>query len=259
MSKCTTKIIFILIDGLNAQSVCHMGYMAAHARNGSAHGTMFCVMPPISRPIYATIFTGHSPLETKITHNMHWQLPTEIFEKNFFKAMHKAGFTCAAAAHYWMRELFFAETYNPDIHRMATREPTAIHHGIYYMDDAYPDSHVLQDAHSLHMHYAPDFLLVHTMGVDHAGHMFGGDSVAYRQAVRNIDTLLAYYVPKWLAAGYGIVITSDHGMHADGAHNDTDALVCNVPYWLLNIPQFSQGIIAEQEQWYTYLCELYAL
>ncbi len=257
------KVIFILIDGLNAKSTNHMGFMAACTEQTDfsiTSGCLHCELPPVSRPIYATLFTGLPPLKTGITANNMWQLPQNILKRSFFTKMHTKGRKCAAAAFHWMRELYFAEAYVAAKHRLSLNENHGLQNAIYYMDDTYPDSYVLQDAESLRLQYAPDFLLIHTMGVDHAGHMHGGTSDKYRQAVRNIDLLLAKYMPLWLAENYMIIVTSDHGMHADGAHNDTLEEVRSVPYWILqeHLP-FSQKCITSQQDWYAYLCEIFTV
>ncbi len=145
-------------------------------------------------------------------------------------------------------------------HRLSLNENHGLQNAVYYMDENYPDSYVLQDAESLRQKFTPDFLLVHTMGVDHAGHTHGGASPEYRQAVRHIDLLLAQYIPTWLAEGHTVIVTSDHGMHADGAHNDTVEEVRSVPYWILQEQAaFAQKHITNQQDWYTYLCEIFTV
>ena len=69
------RVVFVLIDGLSATSITHMGYMAAHAQQGALHGVMACELPPMSRPVYATLFPGLSPFPSGITHNHLWLLP----------------------------------------------------------------------------------------------------------------------------------------------------------------------------------------
>ena len=87
------------------------------------------------------------------------------------------------------------------------------------------------------------------MGVDYAGHCRGADSRAYRQAARLVDSLLARWLPQWLDAGYAVLVTSDHGMTADGAHNDVTEEARRVPLWLvgpawqtLPLPQAQTGV-----------------
>jgi len=71
------------------------------------------------------------------------------------------------------------------------------------------------------------------MNVDDAGHKYGLDSPQYRNSARQFDLWLAEYLPDWLAAGYQILITSDHGMNNDKTHGG--ALPCErqVPLFVL--------------------------
>lgn len=66
--------------------------------------------------------------------------------------------------------------------------------------------------------YHPDFLLIHPMNIDDVGHRHGLSSPLYRNAARNADGLLARYLADWLAAGYQVMITADHGMNDDHSH-----------------------------------------
>ncbi len=251
-----TKVIFILVDGLDALSSKHMSFLAAHQAENALCGFLYCELPSSSRPIYATIFTGKSPLQTNITHNGSCFLPKKIFEQSFFAKLYNNKKSCAMAAHYWMHELYTNETFQAHKHRINFNLDGHITHSIFYNNDYYPDEYVFQDAKCLQTQFTPDFLLIHCMGVDTAGHSHGANSVQYRQAVRNIDYLLAEYVPAWLEQGTMVIITSDHGMHADGAHNDMLDEVRRVPFWILgakpNPPQ-------NQTDWYKLLCDYYSL
>ncbi len=252
-----TKIIFVLVDGLDVASKEHMSYLAAHNEQGAINGILHCELPTTSRPIYATLFTGKSPLQNNITFNGNGLLNEQAFQKSLFYKLYLQGQSCAMAAYYWMREIYSNEVYEVQKHRLNINLDGPITYGIFYNNDDYPDEYVFQDAQSLKTIYNPDFLLVHSMGVDAAGHAHGAMSTQYRNAVRKVDYLLAEYVPTWLEQGSVVIITSDHGMHADGAHNDIKAEVRCVPYWILG----TKSMIPPQSQkdWYNLLCDCYAL
>ncbi len=253
-----TKVIFVLIDGLDLTSSIHMSFLGAHKEQQALCGQLDCELPTVSRPIYSTLFTGKSPLQTNITHNGQTFLTQDILEQSFFAKLYSKGKTCAMAAHYWMREIYTGEIYNSAIHRLSFNLSGPITHGIFYNNDNYPDEYVFQDAKNLELLYKPDFLLVHSMGVDTAGHAHGANSAPYRFAVRKVDALLAEYVPTWLAQGSMVIITSDHGMHADGAHNDLQAEVRRVPYWILGANN-SVSPPTNQKQWYHLLYNYFML
>ncbi len=251
------NVVFVLIDGLDASNVVHMSYLAAHKENGVTCGVMDCELPTISKPIYSTLFTGQTPINTNITHNKSTFLSAEMRVQSFFAKMKECNKISAMAAYYWMRELYIGEKYDAAKHRLTLEQGSVIPHALFYDDDNYPDAYVFQDAEALRINYKPDFLLVHSMGVDAAGHAFGANSAEYRNAVRGVDVLLAEYVPAWLDAGNLVIITSDHGMHEDGTHNDILAEVRKVPYWILGTLPPNIKTPQRQTDWYNLLCACY--
>ncbi len=253
------NLIFVLVDGLNMSSAMHMSYLAACKEQGAIFGCVDCELPTLSRPIYSTLFTGEKPLKTGITTNNGGFLSAECFAQSFFSKLHQNGQTCAMAAYYWMREIYNGESYNIKEHRLTINANGPIKHGIFYNTDDYPDAYVFQDAEALRLHYEPEFLLVHTMGVDAAGHLHGANSAKYRLAVRVVDMLLAEYVQKWIADNATVIVTSDHGMHADGAHNDISDDVRKVPYWIIGTKNLDFWQVQSQVDWHKLLCQYFSI
>jgi predicted AlkP superfamily pyrophosphatase or phosphodiesterase len=66
--------------------------------------------------------------------------------------------------------------------------------------------------------FSPDYLLVHPMGMDYAGLKHGYDSGEYRHAAIRQDVVLANLIVEWMALGYNIIVTADHGINQDGIH-----------------------------------------
>ncbi|WP_312180094.1 alkaline phosphatase family protein, partial [Pantoea sp. CTOTU46764] len=93
-----------------------------------------------------------------------------------------------------------------------------IQYGHFYWDDGYPDSHLFEDAESLRLRHDPDFLLIHPMNIDDAGHKHSLSSPQYRNRARMADGYLSQWMPDWLAAGYQVIVTADHGMNDDRSH-----------------------------------------
>lgn len=56
------------------------------------------------------------------------------------------------------------------------------------------------------------------MNIDDMGHKHGLDSRQYRNSARGADIILSNYIEQWLADGYQIIVTSDHGMNNDLSH-----------------------------------------
>lgn len=229
------RLVFVLLDGLAAgEAARHMSYMTALTEAGAArHTRLMAELPPLSRPLYATLLTGLTPLETGILRNEDARpAPTPTL----FARARAAGLTTAAAAYHWMSELCNRAPFEPGRDRLCDDGRLPISHGLFYSEDAYPDAELFRDAEALRLKYAPDLLLVHSMGIDYAGHTHGAGSRPYREAVRAADSLLACAVPRWLAWGAAVMVTSDHGMDADASHADPSDVARLVPFWLMGAP-----------------------
>lgn len=212
-----SKIILVLVDGL-AWQVAHdsMGYLQGLCEAGRASlYRLDCALPSLSRPLYECILTGLPPVDSGIVHNDISRLSSQ---RSIFHLARGARLKTAAAAYHWVSELYNRTPYVPVRDRFTDDTALPIQHGMFYHSGDYPDEHLLIDAETLRLRHDPDFLLIHPMNVDEAGHNYGYDSSQYRNAGRSIDRLLSAYLPAWLAAGYQVLVTSDHGMNNDNSH-----------------------------------------
>ncbi len=212
-----SKVILVLIDGL-AWQVAHdgMGYLQGLCEAGRA--SLHCLdsaLPSLSRPLYECILTGATPVESGIVNNGVARLSTQ---QSVFHLARDAGLVTAAAAYHWISELYNRTPYLAVRDRFTDDASLPIRHGVFYHDDSYPDEHLLLDAEMLRRRHDPDFLFIHPMNVDDAGHRHGYDSPQYRNAARRIDTQLATYLDVWMELGYQVIVTSDHGMNNDKTH-----------------------------------------
>lgn len=240
------KIIFIVIDGLNARVAEQtLGFLFAMQESGQAR---YCrvqsALPAMSRPLYETLLTGRPPVDSGIVDNSVVRLSNG---DNIFALARAHQLTTAAAAYHWVSELYQHCPYDYFTHRFQFDSPRPIQHAIFYHLDNYPDMSVVQDADFLRQRYQPHFLFIHTMNVDDAGHKHGVDSKAYSRAARTIDRILAQRLPLWLTDGYQIIVTADHGMAWDNAHNGTSDDERLVPFFTLGdafatqaLPDFAQ-------------------
>lgn len=225
------KVLFILVDALSFATARQcMSFMQAMITGGIMQcGKHQAFLPPLSRPAYATLLTGKVPLEHGILSNECNLIP---LSDTFFHLAVKAGLSTAAASYGWFHELCFGGMFRLEQHRWQTGQDAPIQRGLFYGSDSYPDQEVFADAETLRQAYNPDLVLLHSMGVDWAGHKYGANSSQYRDAVRNVDGLLAKYAPLWLKEGYTLLITGDHGMNEEGSHYDTDDHCRDIPIWL---------------------------
>lgn len=234
------KTILILLDGLNyaTASTC-MGFLLAYVE--AKHAQIYrlkCALPAVSRPLYETILTGQPPIISGITHNAINRLS---HQESIFHLARQANKSTAAAAYHWVSELYNVSPYEAHRDRFTDNLDLPIQHGIFYHADHYPDDHLFLDAHYLIERWQPDFMFIHSMNVDDAGHKFGGESSQYRNAARSVDSVLALHLPHWLAQGYQIMVTSDHGMNADKSHLGILPEEREVPLFLIG-ERFNQQV-----------------
>ena len=67
-----------------------------------------------------------------------------------------------------------------------------------------------------------DYGILHTCTVDSMGHRFGQDCVEMDNALYALDASLAGFLPRWLASGYEVIVTADHGQTRRGHHGGHD-------------------------------------
>lgn len=225
-------VILIIVDGLAATTArdC-MGYMQALCDAGQATAySLESALPSLSRPLYETLLTAATPVTSGVVHNA---VVRRSNQSSVFSLARDAGLTTAAAAYHWFSELYNRAPYVAERDRFTENPELPIQYGCFYHQDHYPDEHLLLDADWLIRRHAPDFMLVHPMNVDDAGHRAGYDSSPYRNAARRIDGYLSLHLPRWLEQGYQILITADHGMNNDLSHGGTLAEERQVPLWVI--------------------------
>jgi predicted AlkP superfamily pyrophosphatase or phosphodiesterase len=244
------KAILVVLDGLGYEVAEHaLGHLQAYCLAGrGALYRLHCELPALSRPLYECILTGVPPIDSGVVHNDVARLSTE---RSIFHYARDAGLSTAAAAYHWVSELYNRAPFQAARDRHSETPQLPIQHGHFYYEDHYPDSHLFADAESLRLRHKPDFLLVHPMNIDDAGHRHGLDSSQYRNAARRADIMLAEYLQRWLDDGYHVLVTADHGMNNDRSHNGLLPEEREVPLFVLG-SAFSLDASAQPRQ--TELC-----
>ena len=227
------RLVLVVVDALKYETACtHMGFMQhLLEQNKVARFQVKGELPAMSRPMYETILTGTPAIEHGIVHNSVVRLSKEQSVFHLLKEQNKR---TAAAAYYWVSELYQKAPFNPFEDRIQLNSNGPIDDGIFYFEDHYPDSHVYADAQFLLQAKNPDFLYIHPMNVDDDGHKFTGDSVQYRNRVLAADSLLSVNIPIWMERGYDIIVTADHGMTDDGNHGGNSIADRHVPLFILS-------------------------
>ena len=229
------KVIFILVDGLGLDAATkHCGFLEHMAEAGkAAKYRLIGGLPALSRPMYETLLTGLPVWRHGITAN---ETNRRSRVPNLFSLTRQAGLVNACAGYSWLMELYGDHPlpFDVDRDRYCPDGSGDIMHGIFYSADDYPDSHLYADGDYLRRRYQPDFLMIHPMSVDHAGHRFGALSKEYaRQAAEN-SVQIALRWETWHRHGYQIVVTGDHGMDALGRHEGNEPLQRETPLYILS-------------------------
>jgi predicted AlkP superfamily pyrophosphatase or phosphodiesterase len=226
------KVILVLSDALRYDAAVEgMGYLGHLVETRLA--SLYKVtgeLPSMSRPMYETVHTGLPVSEHGVVANYVVRRSTQ---PNIFQSAVEAGKITAAAAYYWFSELYNRAPFDRIDDREVDDPALLIQHGRFYTQDDYPDIELFVTAGMLVRKYAPDYLLVHPMGMDYMGETYGADSRQYRNQAIYQDMYLAGLISEWIEHGYTILITGDHGINADHLHGGTTPEQRNVPLYLL--------------------------
>jgi predicted AlkP superfamily pyrophosphatase or phosphodiesterase len=209
-----------------------MGYMEHLVESRLAtRFTGRAMLPTVSRTNYETLHTGLPASDHGVTSN---GVVRKSTAPNTFSLAAAAGLKTGAVAYSWVSELYQRCPFDRMTDYDYDEPEGPIHHGRFYTADDQPDIDTFGRAVNLTASFLPDYLLVHPMGADHAGHVYGGNSVEYRNKVLLQDQALGVAVPIWLEQGYSIIVTADHGAGSDGAHGGTDDEVRLVPLYVVD-------------------------
>ena len=226
------KVILILSDALRYDvAIDSMGYLMHLVENNKA--SLYRIvgeLPSMSRPMYETIHTGLPSSAHGIVANSIIRLSDK---PNIFQSVKNAGKCTAAAAYYWVSELYNRAPYNAIDDKETDNVSLNIQHGRFYTEDEYPDKELFASAASLVRRFSPDYLLLHPMGMDYHGETFGSDTKEYRNHAIRQDMWLAPLIQEWMEREYTIFVTGDHGINKDGAHGGAALEQREVPlFWI---------------------------
>ena len=239
-----SRVILILSDALRYDAaVAGMGYLGHLVETKQA--SLFKVtgeLPSMSRPMYETVHTGLPVSEHGIVANYIIRRSTK---PNVFQAAVEANKTTAAAAYYWFSELYNRAPYDRINDREVDDDRLLIQHGRFYTQDEYPDIELFATAGMLVRKFLPDYLLVHPMGMDYTGEKYGADSRQYRNQAILQDMYLSGLISEWMALGYNILVSGDHGINADRLHGGTTPEQREVPLYLIRPGITGEGNTAQ--------------
>lgn len=224
------KLLLILLDGVPWRNwVRLMGNLEGWVQSGEAQRwRMRSVLPSISAPCYSTIGTGVPPQVHGITSNLVERRTLRL--PSLFGEVVEAGGRTGAVTHSWWSELFVRYPFDP-VRDLEYDEPDGpITHGRFHSMSG--ESRVNQTTPSdwdlfatltmLAERFAIDFGILHSCTLDSMGHRFGHDCAEMDHAVYLMDAQLSAFLPRWVAAGYEVIVTADHGQGSRGHHGGHD-------------------------------------
>lgn len=110
------KLVMLLVDGLRADTARdYLGYVQALNEAGRAHwSNLRCELPSLSRPLYATVLNGRTPLDHGILGNVQ---AGQRCGSTVLDDLAAAGRSSAVAAYHWVFELLTGAVFDPLAHR----------------------------------------------------------------------------------------------------------------------------------------------
>jgi len=227
-----SKVILVLSDALRYDvAKDNMGFLCHLAESKIA--SLYKVtgeLPSMSRPMYETVHTG-------VSSSVHGIVANSVARRskmpNVFQVAKESGKVTAAAAYYWVSELYNRSPYDRIDDKEVDDVSLNIQHGRFYTEDEYPDVELFASAGMLVRRFSPDYLLLHPMGMDYHGETYGSDAKEYRNHAIRQDAWLAPFIQEWMDLDYTILVTGDHGINKDGAHGGSTPEQREVPLFVI--------------------------
>lgn len=226
-----SKLLLIIIDGVPWRNWRRLfGNLEGFVQSGDARvWRMRSVLPSISGPCYASIHTGVTPQVHGVLAN---EIRFRVAQPDIFSEVAKAGGKNGAVTHSYWSEFFQRHPFDL-VRDMEYDEPSGpIHHGRFHTMTGYghdnqmtpSDVDLFATLTMLTERHGIDYGILHTCTLDSMGHRFGHDNTPMDHACAVMDSMLAAFLSRWLANGYEVIVTADHGQTDRGHHGGHEEL-----------------------------------
>jgi hypothetical protein len=201
----TSKILLVLLDGLPAYVMEDPEYMPRIASWGQ-HGAVMEVQTgemTLTGPCSKELSTGlhAAPIDAVLN----WEINYDGVDDPFHYA-EAAGLDVGFTGFYVWTNLFPGEQF----------EHRTIYDGGF--NDVYEgDNKTLDVVHEWISGDSPDVMIAHLGGTDHAGHIWGVNSIEYKNKMNILDSQLDA-IHQAIPNDWTLMITADHGMTVVGGH-----------------------------------------
>lgn len=225
------KLLLIILDGVPWRNFRRLfGNLEGWVLSGEARvWKMRAVLPSTSASCYASIHTGVTPQVHGILSN---EVRFRVRQPDIFSEVAKAGGKTGAVTHSYWSEFFNRHPFD-FVRDMEYDEPQGpIHHGRFHTMTGYghanqmtpSDVDLFATLTMLTERHGIDYGILHTCTLDSMGHRFGHDCTQMDTACFAMDAMLAAFLPRWLANGYEVIVTADHGQTDRGHHGGHEEL-----------------------------------
>ncbi len=226
------KLLLIIIDGVPWRNWRRLfGNLEGWVQSGEARVWKHrAVLPSISASCYASIHTGVSPQVHGCTGNGN---VFRLSQPDVFSQTRAAGGVTGAVAHSFWSEFFNRSPFD-FVRDIEYDEPDSdtINHGRFHSMAGYglinqmtpSDVDMFATLTSLAQRFSLDYGMLHTCTLDSMGHRFFHECQEMDHACAVMDEMLAPFIPRWLAMGYELIVTADHGQDDRGHHGGTTEL-----------------------------------
>ena len=220
------KLLLIILDGVPYRNFRRLfGNLEGWVQSGEARVWKHrAVLPSISASCYASIHTGVAPQVHGCTGNGN---VFRLKEKDVFAQVRAAGGVTGAVAHSFWSEFFNRHPFDY-VRDIEYDEPGSdtINHGRFHSMTGYgqinqmtpSDVDLFATLTNLCLRFGLNYGMLHTCTLDSMGHRFHHDCVEMDHACAVMDEMLAPFIPRWLEAGYEVIVTADHGQDDRGHH-----------------------------------------
>ncbi|MFU8863501.1 MAG: alkaline phosphatase family protein [Rhodobacterales bacterium] len=226
------KLLLIILDGVPLRNWRRLfGNLEGWVESGQAQTwVMRSVLPSISASCYASIHTGVTPQEHGCTGNGN---VFRLSHADVFSQVRKAGGVTGAVTHSFWSEFFNRAPFD-FVRDIEYDEPESdtINHGRFHTMTGYglinqmtpSDVDLFATLTMLAARHGLNYGILHTCTLDSMGHRFFHDCQEMDHACAVMDEMLAPFIPKWLAMGYEVIVTADHGQDERGHHGGNSDL-----------------------------------
>lgn len=217
------RVVVVVVDGLREDTSHQMPHFQALRERG-ADMPSWTEVPSLSLPGYTVLGTGAYPEFSGVTTN--WYDGAVRVDSLFARAREAGLPTALVTMGSW------EQLYGPWTGSVYTASWSASGHD--YLAVAGTTEDIGREALDVLAEQSTGLLYVHFGETDEAGHARGGDSQAYLDAARHIDTQIGAIAAALDWGKDTLILTADHGMTGDlhgtgGGHGGDEPEVRRVP------------------------------